>query len=231
MFTIDEIESLSKSLYTILRVEDCFKKTDFHERYGKQLLRIGKQFNNLNRKNEIGNNHLEEYLKWHNQKIPNESPMTKFDFFIEINTLFCSFGLTHYEFLKRFFIETLNLKLFRTKTKSKIKSVPTFGGLVKAFEDLPNFNQEMKDMLDTDFRNALAHDSWYLEDNEMRYMTSKRKLIQIPIAKIPQKINTIVGVYSTITKCYFEEFFPEILNQYADLKNSINDYFPLYGNE
>lgn len=223
-----EIIALSKSLYTILKVENLFKKTDFRERYGQQLLRIGAQFNNINRKKEITNNYLDEYLKWNTEKVP-DPPMTRFDCLVELTTILCSFALTHYEFLKRFFIESLDLILLFSKTNMKYYPRPTYGSLVKSFENLPNFDKKMNDMLDEDFRNALAHDTWYFDKDGLRYNNLKQEIITIPFGEIPKKINTIVIIYSVITNNYYQDFFPGIEQQYQKERKEINKLFPLYG--
>jgi len=229
MLTVNEIETLSKSLYTILRVEDCFKKSDFHERYANQLFRIGVQFNNIQRKKEITNNYLEEYLKWNTEKA-SDLPMTKYDCLVELTTLLCSFGLTHYEFLKRFFIETMILDRLGSRTGIKFSTRVTYGTFVKAFEKLPNFDKRMNEMLDEDFRNALAHDTWYLDENGMKYANFKKEIIAIPFSKIPQKINMIGITYTIITKNYFQDFFPEMVKIYEKVgSKEINKLFPLYG--
>lgn len=229
MLSIDETVLLSKALYTILKVEGCFRKNDFRERYGNQLIRIGQQLNNLSRKLVITNNHMEEYLQLYNEKIPNEPQMTKWDAFIELNTLFCSFGLTHYELLKRFFIEVLDLEHLSSISKTRIGKTPTFGELVNIFKNLPNYSNKMTEMLDNDFRNALAHDSWYLGNKNMKYIVNN-KLVQIPLSRIPQKINIIGAVYSTISNCYTEDFFPEYVEVYnKGLKDEIQKTIPLFG--
>ena len=63
MLDIDEVKTLSKSLYAILKVEGLFTKTAFHEKHLRQLNRIGHQFNIINRKRDITNNYLEDYIK------------------------------------------------------------------------------------------------------------------------------------------------------------------------
>lgn len=229
MLESNEVEILSKSLYTILKIEDLFKKSDFHERYAKQLFRIGQQFNNLRRKEYITSNHTEEYLKWNSQKTP-DYPMTKHECLIEITTLLCSFGLTHYEFLKRFFIETLLLDELSNKTGIDIGKNPTYGTLVKAFRKLPNYDEKMNIMLDEDLRNALAHDTWYFEGTKMEYRNFKNQIIEISPTKIPQKINTVLIAYTVITTKYFQDFFPEIVEFYDKIgSRKINELFPLYG--
>ncbi len=229
MLSDTEAISLSKSLYTILKVEKCFTKNDFIERYGNQLIRIEKQFNNLNRKLAIVRCHIEEYRQLHNEKTPNEPQMTQSDVFIELTTLYCSFGLAHYELLKRFFIATLDLEHLSAIAKTKIRKPPTFGGIINTFKGLPNYNDKMAEMLDKDFRNALAHDSWYLGSNEMKYLVND-KLVQIPFLKIPQKIKIIGRAYTTISECYTMDFFPEIVDAYnKGLKNEIQKITPLFG--
>lgn len=226
---LQEVESLSKSIYTILKVENLFQKSDFHERYAKQLFRIGEQFNVLRRKEQITNDFSEEYIKWHNEKAP-DLPMTKNECLVEITTLLCSFGLTHYEFLKRFFIETLFLDKLQMETSVHIGKTPTYGTLIKSFQKLTNYNQKMNELFDVDLRNALAHDSWYLENTGLQYKNFDNKIITISYTELPLKITTIGGAYTFITSNYFKDYFPDIVQLYDGIGSKrINEFFPLYG--
>ena len=225
---------MSKALYTILKVENFFKQTNFEERYQNQLFRIGYQLNTINRKIHIFNNYADEYIKWHNDKT-STPPMTKEEYLIETTTLLCSFGLAHYELLKKFFLEALSLDKMRkayTKHDSRTQSSnkTTYGALVKLLRECPNFNVKMCEMLDVNFRNALAHDTWYLEDNQMRYTIPGGQQIKIPIKYIPQKIFTIIQVYGTITTNYFEYYEPNVVEDYNKIgSKKFNKIFPLYG--
>ncbi|MGI0059895.1 MAG: hypothetical protein ACREBJ_09020, partial [Nitrosotalea sp.] len=168
MITRDSVVSLSKSLFAILKVENCFIKTEFHERHEKQLYRNMLQFNNLNRILEIGEHHLENYLKWNNQTVPN-MPITKYNYFIELITLLCNHGLASYELLKRFFLETMDLDKLTKISGQQIRLDSTWGQLSTAISKLPNVSEQITtELFDIAFRNTLAHDSWYLHEGSMR---------------------------------------------------------------
>ena len=229
MLEVAEAKTLSKSLYTILKIEDLFQRTSFQEKHLRQLNRISHQFNTINRKIRITNNHVEDYIKWNSEKTP-EHPMTENECFIESVTLFCSFELAHYELLKRFFLEALLLDKLGNKTNKTINAKSTYGTLVKSFKALPNFDTKMHEMLDEDLRNALAHDTWYFEDNQMRYNNFSNELVKIPITQIPQKFNIILAAYSTITRNYYEDFESDMIKIYKTIgSKKINEGFPLFG--
>ena len=153
--------------------------------------------------------------------------MSKEECLTELTTLLCNFGLTHYELLKRFFMETLIRNKLGT---TRIKQNTTYGTIVKSFELLPNFDIKMREMLDNDLRNALAHDTWYFTENHLMYKNLKNELVQIPFARIPQKINTIIEVYSVITSSYWRDFERDAVRAYNIIgSKKINKIFPLYG--
>jgi len=188
------------------------------------------QFNNLNRILEIGENHLESYLQWNNQNIPN-MPITKYDHFIELITLLCNHGLATYELLKRFFLETLDLELLNSKTNSKIIKTSTWGTLTMAISKLTNVNEQISnELFDIDFRNTLAHDSWYLDEGSMRYVAPKnKKEIAIPYARLHEKIQLIFVFYHVMTDQYFRLYFPEMTQEYENGLGKVMDIiFPLY---
>ena len=228
MLDIDEVAILSKSLYTILKIEDLFTKTAFREKHLMQLNRIGRQFNIISRKRDITNNYLEDYIEW-NSKRTSSPPMTKEECLTETTTLLCSFGLTHYELLKRFFIEALDIDKLDIKQKNKF--AVTYGTIAKSFENLPCFDIKMREMLDTDLRNALAHDTWYFNNDNLVYENLGKELVEIPFAEIPQKTSIIVAVYATITQNYWEEFEQDTMKDYNEIgSQKVNEIFPLYEN-
>ena len=154
--------------------------------------------------------------------------MTKEECLTEITTLLCSFGLTHYELLKRFFIEALDVG--RLDIRQKNKSAVTYGTIIKSFEKLPCFDIKMCEMLDNDLRNALAYDTWYFNNGDLVYENLGKELVKIPFAKIPQKINIVVAMYMTITQNYWEEFEQDAINDYNEIgSQKVNEIFPLYG--
>lgn len=230
MLTKDEVISLSKSLFTVLKVEDCFIKTEFHQRYEKQLFRNMHQFNNLNRVLQIAEHHLDEYIRWNNQIVP-EMQMTKYDYLIEVMTLLCNHGLATYEFLKRFFLETIDLELLNKKTESRLHRGSMLGTFVEAVAKLPSISSKItEDLFDVGFRNALAHDSWYLHDDAMRYVDPKTKNeVVFPYSQLHEKIQIIFGFYHVITEQYFETYFPEMVRAYKEnIGEIMNFIFPMY---
>lgn len=219
MLTINEIERRTESFFTVLKVEELFVKMPFHERFGNQLTRNMIQFNNLMRKFEVGDNKLEDYINWHNQNIP-DPPMSKTDFTLELTT---------YELLKKFFNEVINIEKLNqiTEPRTPLKKTSTLGTFLKSFYKLPNLNtEELEELFDIGFRNALAHDTWYLDSKGLRYLDMD-KLILIEFSSIERKIKSVYGIYSLIVRWYTENFFPEVMESYDE--KTVNDLFPLYG--
>ena len=207
---------------------NLFKKTDFHERYGNQIVRNHLQLNNLIRRFEIGEYHLENYLEWNNAYIPT-MPMRKIDYIIELTTLFTNHGLATYESLKRFFLETLDLEKLNEITKEKIHSTSTWGSLSRAISKIPCVNQKViTDLFDVDFRNALAHDTWYFEDISMKYLDMKGNVVTVPFKVLVPKIHTIFGFYNFTTNDYFEEYVPELIEQYTKMEEKMNKDIPIF---
>lgn len=205
-----------------------FKKSELHERYGNQIIRNHYQLNNLTRRFEIGEHHLENYLKWNNDNIPH-MPMTKFDFIVELTTLFTNHGLATYEALKRFFLETIDLEKLNEKTGERIHMGSTWGHLANAISKLPCVNQiVITDLFDVDFRNALAHDTWYLENASMKYLDMKRNIVTIPFVSLVQKVKTIFGFYSVTTNEYFKGYIPEIIEDYPKIEKILNEVIPIF---
>lgn len=215
MLNTQEVEELSKSFFTNLKIMNLFKKTDFHVRYGNQIIRNHYQLNNITRREEIFKHHLENYLKWNNENLPH-MPMKKFDYFIEFTTLFTNHGLATYESLKRFFLETLDLELINKKIAKKPNDflIPTsmWGNIARAIGKLPCVDPRViSDLFDVEFRNSLAHDSWYFENNFFKYLDMKRNIVELPLIDLPLKIRAIFGFYTFVTKEYFKEYYPEII--------------------
>lgn len=230
MITKNETYSLSNSLFTILKVENCFIKTEFHSRYGNQLFRNMHQFNNLNRILQIAEHHMDEYIQWNNETIP-EMKINNYDLFIELLTLLCNHGLATYEILKRFFLETIDLESLNNKTKSRVKKHSTLGTLVDAICELPNVNEKIKnELFDIGFRNALGHDTWYLEKNLFCYVEPKsNQKITLSLQQAHQRIECIFIFYWAISQNYTKLFFPEVIKEYdEEFKQIMDEVFPIY---
>lgn len=228
MLNSKEIEQLSKSFFTNLKIMNLFKKTEFHERYGNQIIRNHRQLNNLVRRFEIGEHHMENYLKWNNEHIPT-MPMTKFDYTVELTTLFTNHGLATYEALKRFFLETIELEKLNEITKERIHSASTWGSLTRAISRVPCVDQRViTELFDVDFRNALAHDTWYFENNSLKYLDMKKNIVTILFKDLVPKIHTIFGFYVITTQNYFEAYFPELKEQYAQMEADLNKEIPIF---
>ena len=236
MLDLAKTQTLSKSLYTTLKVGDFFKKSNFHERYQYQIIRLGYQFNTLSRKYNIAKNYGIEYLSWINNRTL-EPPMTTVDFSIELSTLLCSFGLAHYELLKRFLLEVLDVnKMYKacmpknSTKRSRNQERITYGQLVNLLQECPNFTTEMLEMLDVDLRNALAHDTWYFSNNQIAYMNLRKQTINISFEKFPQKIFIITQAYTTISNCYMKDYESDTVETYNKIgSKEFNKIFPLYG--
>ena len=118
----------------------------------------------------------------------------------------------------------------RDSTSKRSSRGITYGALVKLLRECPNFTEKMSEMLDVDFRNVLAHDTWYFDDNQMVYATLGGQQVKIPIKDIPHKIDIILQVYSTITINYFEDYESDGVRRYNQIgSKKVNKVFPLYG--
>lgn len=226
-----EVITFVKDLFTIIETEKLFIKSPFHDRYYYQLTRNMIQFNNLMKKFEVGDHNLEGYLEWHAKNTP-DPPMTRFDFRVELTTLLTNHTLATYEFLKRFFTQVIDLDNLNSKTNSKIKVTSTLGSILIAISKLSNVNKELTDkFFDIDFRNALAHDSWYLDLDGMRYLDPDNNLTLIPYSNLQEKTSTVFALYTTITNEYFKNYYPEVIQYYENEggDKEANAIFPLYG--
>ena len=218
---IRETENLAGSLYMILKREGWFK-TDLskilerytkldEKRYKLRQERMLTQVNMLQRKLAIlDNDNFNSYLDWNNQHV--DWGITKEDVFVEFVTLFCHMGLVYHETLKRFFIHTLHKNKLVTKN-----SYITYGAIVQSFnKNLVGFTSNMNKMLDKEFRNSLAHDTWYFDDNVefFSYSTSEQTKVSIPFYEIPMKIISIMQTYETITDKYYKDFMPKNMKYY-----------------
>lgn len=214
-------------MYTILKAEDLFIKTIPGDDHLFRSERFRHQLHIIARKEHILENHLKEYTEWYTRKTFTP-PVTKAELLIEIITMWSNFGLVHYELLKRFFLNVLDIEKLSTQ-KHKIKTGSTYGTIVKSFKLLPDVTSETLEMLDSSLRNALAHDSWYIENNQFTYKLNK-DVVQMTFPTAVQKLKNIGQVYSTIYRCYLQDFAPEAIQDYEAIgQANVNKIFPMYG--
>ena len=225
IFEENEVRALTKALYVRLKRQGLFKEWVEGKNYPEKLERMRHQLNILSRKREIIQNYLSEYMQW-NMEYTN-LPMPVDECLVEFTTLYCNCGLVHYEALKQFFLRALHID------KLNVKQHYTYGQIVKSFEKLSGFDPRMSEMLDNDFRNALAHDTWYIKDDSFMYSHVRDdKLVKIPIYDIPEKINTILILYVEIKKKYTKDFSPDVVKNYETRgRSEVNKEFPIYGME
>ena len=218
---VQETESLAAALYAALkqqgwfkeRLPDVLKDYDRRERmrHKRRIERRLFQFNaHLRKLATLDNDNFCSYMQWNAQHV--DMGIQREDLFVEFATLFCTTGLAYCEALTRFF----NLTLHRDKLGKRVKQ-PTYGSFAHAFkQNLDGFTESMQTMLDVDFRNALAHDSWYFNEivSRFRYPRKKQTDASIPFYRLPMKIIAIIVVYDTITGKYFNDFMPNGLQHY-----------------
>ena len=223
MFEGNEVRALAKALYIIIKKQGLFKEGVIKKNYDGQIERMGHQLNILSRKRDILQNHLQEYVKW-NSEHTLKPPMTENECLVEFTTLYCNFGLVHYEALKRFFLHTLHIDML------DIHPTSTYGAIAQSFKKLSGFDPRMSEMLDNNFRNALAHDTWHIRNSWFMYHIRDDKLVKIPISDIPTKIHAIGAVYVEITEKYTKDFTPGVIQDYEAMgRSEVNKRFPLYG--
>ena len=226
---LDEIEKESSRIYTILKVENLFKKTDFNERYLPQLTRNMIQFRNMYRKLLIAENKLlPKYLKWYDENF-SEFPMNESDFLLEILTLLCNHGLATFELFKRFFLNTINLELLNSKSNMNLNQRSMLGEIIKAIKKLEFIAPKKLDMVvDTEFRNTLAHDSWYLEGNQFKFKDTNGTDRYLSLEELHENIRKIMMAYKVISSKYGEDYEPESIEAYKNqYKKYMDNIIPL----
>jgi len=77
----------------------------------------------------------------------------------------------------------------------------------------------------------LAHDSWYLDVDGMKYLELGNQLKSIPYPQLQEKTAVIFILYDIITQEYFKNYYPEIVQYHEQEGGSkvANTLFPLYG--
>ena len=218
---VQETESLATALYTELKQQGWFRESlpDVLKDYDRQEKMRHKhrmerrlfQINaHLRKLATLDNDNFHSYLQWNAQHV--DMWIQSEDLLVEFATLFCTTGLVYCEALTRFF----NLTLHRSRL-GKRPEQPTYGSIVYAFkQNLGGFTERMQTMLDVDFRNALAHDSWYFNEaiSRFRYLRKNQTDASIPFYRLPMKIISIIVLYDTITGKYFNDFMPNGLQHY-----------------
>ena len=214
MHDIEKVESEVSKIYQILNKEKCFQKSDFNKRYLPQLRRNMIQFKNISTKLSVAKLKSEEYLNWYKVNMP-KFRFDESNFQLEVMTLLCQHGLSTFELLKRFLLNTMNLTEINTKTNSKLKVTSMLGDVVSVMKKITVIkNNQIDDLINVEFRNTLAHDSWYLENNIFKFKNTKGISYQLSINEVYSRIIRIWSVNKTFTEMYTKEYYPELVELY-----------------
>ena len=229
MHDFEKVESEVSKIYQILNKEKYFKKSDFNGRYQPQLERNMIQFNNIITKFEVEKSKSKEYLNWYKVNMP-KFRFDENNFQLELMTLLCQHGLSTFELLKRFLLNTMNLTEINAKTSSKLKVTSMLGDVVSVMKKIIVMkNSPIDDLINVEFRNTLAHDSWYLENNIFEFKSIKGISCQLSIDEVRSKIAIIWLVNKTFTEMYTKEYYPELVELYnKKLSTIMNEAIPLY---
>jgi hypothetical protein len=80
-----------------------------------------------------------------------------------------------------------------------------------------------------EFRNTLAHDSWYLENNLFKFMSTQGRQHELSVNDVYHHVVKIWFVNRAITKKYTEDYYPEIVELYEkELGTIMNEAMPMY---
>lgn len=160
-------------IYRILKEKDYFQESNFNTRYLPQLERNMRQFQNITTKLTVAKLKPKEFVTWHNQNLPTLH-YDENNFQLEVMTLLCQHGLSTFELFKRFLLNTLNLEKINKKTNSKLKATSMLGDVINSLKQiLTTKTTQIDNLIDVEFRNTLAHDSWYLENNLFKFVSTK----------------------------------------------------------
>jgi hypothetical protein len=229
MLNFDEIKNDTSKIYRILKEKNCFQETDFNERYLPQLHRNMLQFKNISTKLFIAKTKSKEFLNWYDQNIP-KFQYDAYDFRLEIITLLCHHGLSTFELLKRFLLNTLNLSEINKKSNLSISKTSMLGDVVKAIKKIVFIKpKRIDELIDNEFRKTLAHDSWYLEDNYFKFRNTNGVDKQLSLNDVYFNVVKIWFVNKIISMRYTEDFYPESIELYDNnLGKIMDEVMPLY---
>ena len=229
MHDFKKIESDVSKIYRIINEKKCFQESDFNERYQPQLQRNMIQFKNISTKLLVVKSKSKEYLNWYKVNMP-KFRFDESDFQLEVMTLFCQHGLSTFELLKRFLLNTMNLTEINTKTNSKLKVTSMLGDVVSVMKKITVIkNNQINDLINVEFRNTLAHDSWYFENSIFKFKNTKGISCQLSIDEVYSSIVRIWFVNKTFIEMYTKEYYPESVEFYnKELSTIMNEAIPLY---
>ena len=232
MINVDNIKNETTEIYKILNTKKCFQQTDFNSRYLPQLERNMIQFKNISTKLFIAQTKSKEYLEWHKRNIP-QFQFNENDFHLEIITLFCHHALSTFELLKRFLLNTLDLNKINQNYNVNLTKISMLGDIIDAIKKIASIKPNVIDeLMDKEFRNTLAHDSWYMEDGLFKFMNTKGINRQLSLTKVYSNVIKIWFVNKTFSTRYNEDYYPECIEMYDNgLGKIMDEVIPLYPNE
>lgn len=223
LLNLEETIKESNALYDNLKQQNIFIKSNLIERWGAQTQRNLIQFDNLMRRVKIAEKNIQNYLGWYKVYVP-ENPMNEAQFTMEAITLLCYQGLSIFEHFKRFLLLTIDLQKLNKIVNGRLTNHSTIGSLIEAITKLPNIDKnKINELFDMDFRNSLAHDSWYIEDEYWKYVKTDGQPVVLKFEELARKIEFIHGSASIIIIRYNQDNFPEIAQFYSDFNKKFKD--------
>jgi|APSaa5957512535_1039671.scaffolds.fasta_scaffold04523_2 hypothetical protein len=225
----ERAESDIGKIYRILKEKNYFQESDFNTRYLPQLQRNMRQFQNISTKLVVAKLKPKEFVNWHNQNVPTLC-YDESNFQLEVMTLLCQHGLSTFELFKRFLLNILDLEKINEKTNSTLKNTSMLGDLVNSLKKiLTTKTNQIDNLIDVEFRNTLAHDSWYLDNNFFKFMSTKGRQHELSVNDVYHHVVKIWLVNRAITKKYTEDYYPEIVELYEkELGTIMNEAMPMY---
>jgi len=130
--------------------------------------------------------------------------LTEEIFMFDLVRHMASFYLSEIEMLKKVFRDMINLK------KLNLKPTATLGEILEAIAKRCGINKKgMKQLFNVEFRDAIAHDSWYFENRLFTYKTKGGKVEQWTIAEFGGELISLSVLTEQICLKYLKMFQPD----------------------
>ena len=115
-----------------------------------------------------------------------------------------SFYLSEIEMLKKIFRNMLDLK------KLNLNPTVTLGEMLEAISKRCGIGKkELKQLFNVEFRDAIAHDSWYFENRKFTYKTKGGKIEQWTIEEFGGELISLSILTEQICLKYLKKFVPD----------------------
>lgn len=134
--------------------------------------------------------------------------LTEEIFMFDLMRHMASFYLSEIEMLKKIFRDMLDLK------RLNLNPTATLGEMLEALSKRCGINkQSMKQLFNVEFRDALAHDSWYFENRKFTYKTKGGKIEQWTIDEFGGELISLSVLTEQICLKYLKKFEPDKVSE------------------